>query len=109
MRLVSAESTQTWSSNVRASWLKSIWLTAKDVNEGHRMQARKELRGVDEPYTLNDDEGPYFRSDRTRLRSRFILRNSPVPVDELRIATRTTRASARRSIRTLSMRLPSTG
>ena len=32
-------------------------LTAEDVNEGHRLQARKELRGADDPFTPNDDAG----------------------------------------------------
>ncbi len=32
-------------------------LDAQDVNEGHRQQARQELRGEDDPTTPNDDEG----------------------------------------------------
>ena len=32
-------------------------LSASDVNEGHRYQARQELRGADDPTTPNDDEG----------------------------------------------------
>ena len=32
-------------------------LTAQDVNEGHRYQARQELRGEDDPTAANDDEG----------------------------------------------------
>ncbi len=32
-------------------------LTSADVNEGHRDQARQELRGEDEPTLPNDDEG----------------------------------------------------
>lgn len=32
-------------------------LTAGDVNEGHRDQARQELRGAADPFSANDDEG----------------------------------------------------
>ena len=32
-------------------------LTAADVNEGHRYQARQELRGAADPLMANDDEG----------------------------------------------------